>query len=234
MSATPSAINPDATDLDRLHPAVKREKADVAPGTDPAPMWVIFLGFLVAIIAGGQLGNNTGDFNFETSNPLAMMKVPDPRPGAGGAGVILDPMQLAMKKGSATFALCGGCHQGSGIGVPGQFPPLAGSDWVMGGTERSIRVVLGGLMGPIKVKGADFVTAASMPPQGAVLSDSDIANVLTFVRNSWGNKGGMVTKEMVQKVREAAKDHATQWTMPELDPFADKEAPGGEAPPAAK
>lgn len=232
MSAAPSTFNPDSNDLDRLHPAVKREKTDLAPGVEPSPMWVIFLVLVVAVLAGSQIGN-VADFAFETSNPLAGAKVADPRPGAGGPGAALDPMQLAMKKGSATYALCGGCHQGSGTGVPGLFPPLAGSDWVMGGTERNIRVVLSGLTGPIKVKGADFMAPAPMPPQGAVLSDADIANVLTFVRNSWGNKGGMVTKEMVQKVREAEKARAAPWTMAELEKHADKDVPG-DAPPAAK
>ena len=226
------AHNPDSTDLDRLHPAVKREKIDVAPGTEPAPMWVIFLVLVSAIIAGSQLGS-VSDFAFETSNPLAGAKVADPRPGSGGGGEQLDPVQLAMKKGSATYALCGGCHQGSGMGVPGQFPPLAGSDWAMGGTERNIRVVLHGLVGPIKVKGADFATPNAMPPQGAVLSDQDIANVLTFIRNSWGNKAGLVTKEMVQKVREAEKARATPWTAAELDKYADKDV-AADAAPAAK
>lgn len=231
--SSPSAFNPDSTDLDRLHPAVKREKGDLAPGTEPAPMWVIFLGLIAAIVAGGQMGNNTAGFSFDGANPLATMKVSDPRPGGEGPGVALDPMQVAMKKGGATYALCGGCHQGSGMGVPGQFPPLAGSDWAMGGTERNIRVVLHGLMGPIKVKGVDFATPNAMPPQGAVLSDQDIANVLTFVRNSWGNKGGVVTKEMVQKVREAEKSRATPWAMAELEKFADKDV-AGEAPAAEK
>lgn len=230
--SSPSAYNPDTTDLDRLHPAVKREKIDVAPGAEPSPMWVIFLALLVAVLGGSQLGN-VANFAFETSNPLAGAKLPDPRPGTGGGGAELDPMQLAMKKGAATYALCGGCHQGSGQGVPGAFPPLAGSDWVMGGTERNIRVVLHGLNGPIKVKGADFTAPSAMPPQGAVLSDQDIANVLTYVRNSFGNKGGMVTKEMVQKVREAEKARATPWTGAELDKYADKDA-AADAPPAAK
>lgn len=229
--SSPSAHNPDTTDLDRLHPAVKREKIDVAPGTEPAPMWVIFLVLISAVIAGSQLGS-VSDFAFETSNPLAGAKVADPRPSGPGGGEVLDPVQLAMKKGSATYALCGGCHQGSGMGVPGAFPPLAGSDWVMGGTERNIRVVLHGLSGPIKVKGADFAAPAPMPPQGAVLSDQDIANVLTFVRNSWGNKGGLVTKEMVQKVREAEKSRAAPWTMAELDKYADKEVAADAAAPA--
>lgn len=113
------------------------------------------------------------------------------------------------------------------------FPPLAGSDWVTGGTERSIRVVLHGLMGPIKLNGATFAAPAPMPPQGAVLADQDIANVLTFVRNSWGNKGGLVTKEMVAKVRETEKARATPWTGPELESFATKDPDAG-APAAAK
>lgn len=230
--STPSAIHPDSNDLDRLHPAVKREKADVAPGTDPAPMWVILIAFLVAIFGGSQLGN-VGGFSFETSNPLAGARIPDPRPGLDGPGATLDPMQLAMKKGNATYALCGGCHQGNGMGLSGQFPALAGSEWVTGGTERSIRVVLNGLMGPIKVSGADFVSPNTMPPQGAVLSDADVANVLTFVRNSWGNKGSMVTKEMVQKVREAETARAAPWTMAELEKHATADVPG-DAPAAAK
>ena len=106
------------------------------------------------------------------------------------------------------------------MGVPGMFPPLAGSDWVKGGTERNIRVVLHGLSGPIKVSGANFAAPAPMPPQGAVLSDQDVANVLTFVRNSWGNKGSLVTKEMVTAVREKEKARAAPWTGAELEPFA--------------
>lgn len=232
MSPNPATFNPDVTDLDRLHPAVKREKVDLEPGREPVPMWLIFLGFIVAIIAGGELGMNLGGFSFETSNPFMTAKFPDPRPGAAGAGVELDPLQVAMKKGASTYALCGGCHQGTGLGLPGQFPPLAGSDWVTGGTERTIRVVLHGLMGPIKVKGADFAAPAPMPPQGAVLSDQDIANVLTYIRNSWGNQGGIVTKEMVAKVRETEKARVTPWTGPELESFATKDPDVG-APPAA-
>jgi mono/diheme cytochrome c family protein len=220
MSDNPQSFNPDTTDLDRLHPAVKREIADVESGTEQAPMWVIFLGFIVAIIAGGQLGPNVGGFDFNVSNPFASTRFPDPRPVDGTAGAALDPLQLAMKKGAATYALCGGCHQGSGLGVPGAFPPLAGSDWVMGGTERNIRVVLHGLQGAIKVNGADFAGPAPMPAQGAVLSDQDVANVLTYVRNSWGNKGSLVTKEMVTAVREKEKARTAAWTAAELDPFA--------------
>jgi len=228
MSADNNTPNPDSTDLDRLHAAAKREKADIAPGQEPAPMWVIFGALIVAILAGGQLGANVS-FDFQTSNSLLGVKLSDPRPSDGGDAVVLDPLQLAVKKGGSTYALCGGCHQGSGMGAPGLFPPLAGSDWVTGGSERLIRVILHGLNGPITVSGKPFTAPAGMPPQGAVLGDQDIANVATFVRNSWGNKGSLITKEMVAAVRDAEKARTAPWTGAELEPYASKDAPGAPA-----
>lgn len=218
--------HPDNTDLDRLHAAVKREKADLAPESQTAPLWAIFLLMIVAIIAGGQLGPMTGGWSFDVSNPFAVSTISgDPRPGGGGAGSALDPFALAMKKGSSSYAVCGGCHQGNGAGLPGQFPPLAGSEFVTGGTERLIRIVQHGLTGPVTVKGQSFNTPGGMLPFGAAMSSQDMANVLTFVRNSWGNEGTMITKEMVEKVRSEEK-RATQWTEADLKPFADKNVAG--------
>ncbi|WP_395742104.1 c-type cytochrome [Prosthecobacter sp.] len=217
--------HPDSTDLDRLHSAVKREKEDLAPESQPAPLWAMFLLMLVAIVAGGQLGVMTGGWSFSVSNPFSATNGGDPRPGGGGAGGDLDPFALAMKKGGSGYAVCGGCHQGNGAGLPGQFPPLAKSEFVLGGTERLIRIVQHGLTGPVTVNGQGFNTPGGMQPFGAAMSSQDLANVLTYVRNSWGNEASMVTKEMVQKVRDEEK-RAAQWTAPELEPFAKKNVPG--------
>ncbi len=218
--------NPDNTDLDRLHSAVKREKVDQAPENAPAPMWATFLLMIAAIVAGGQLGANTGGYSFSKSNPFPIATpADDVRPrGPGDAGA-LDPFATALKKGSNGYATCGGCHQGNGAGLPGQFPPLAGSEYVLGGTERLIRITQHGLIGQITVKGQSYNTAGGMLPFGAAMSSQDLANVLTFVRNSWGNEATMITKEMVQKVRDEEK-RATQWTDAELKPFAEKNVPG--------
>jgi len=217
--------HPDSTDLDRLHSAVKREKEDLAPESQPAPLWAMFLLMLVAIIAGGQLGPMTGGWSFNVSNPFATAGGGDPRPGGAGAGDALDPFALAMKKGASGYAVCGGCHQGNGGGLPGQFPPLAKSEFVLGGTERLIRIVQHGLTGPITVNGQGFNTPGGMMPFGAAMSSQDLANVLTFIRNSWGNEASMITKEMVQKVRDEEK-RASQWTAADLAPFAEKNVPG--------
>ncbi|MBL9131356.1 MAG: cytochrome c [Verrucomicrobiaceae bacterium] len=233
--------HPDSTDLDRLHAAVKRENVEQAPENAPAPMWATFLLMIVAVIAGGQLGGNLGGLKFSVSNPYpAPTPADDVRPGDDNNKGGGNPFEIAMKKGASGYAVCGGCHQGNGAGLPGQFPPLAGSEWVNGGTERLIRVVQHGLVGAITVKGQGFNTPGGMMNFGGQMSAQDLANVLTYVRNSWGNEGTMITKEMVQKVRDEEK-RTTQWTEADLKPFADKNVPGdipagpgATAAPAAK
>lgn len=218
--------HPDSTDLDRLHSAVKREKEDLAPESKPAPLWAVFLLMFVAIAAGAQLGPMTGGWSFDISNPFAVANGGgDPRPLGPGGDAGADPFQTAMKKGASGYAVCGGCHQGNGGGIPGSFPPLAGSEYVKGGTERLIRIVQHGLTGPITVAGQGYNTPGGMQPFGAAMSAKDLANVLTYIRNSWGNEGTMITEEMVKKVREEEK-RTSQWTDADLKPFAEKDVPG--------
>jgi mono/diheme cytochrome c family protein len=233
-----SANNHDNTDIDRLHAAVKREKQELPPGSEPAPMWIILLAFAVAIFAAGSAAPFANGFSFDTSNAYANLPIVDPRL-LNEDDVQLDPFAKAIKDGSKIYATCGGCHQGNGLGVPGQYPPLAGSEWVLAGTERITRVVLHGLTGPVTIKGSTYNFPGGMPPQGAAMSDADIANVLTYIRNSWGNEGSMVTKEMVAGVRSKEKTRP-QWTTPDLEAHATADMPGavpggpGAAPAEAK
>lgn len=98
-------------------------------------------------------------------------------------------------------ANCQACHQAEGQGIPGAFPPLAGSDFLNANPTRAIDVVLHGLKGPIKVNGQAFDSI--MPAMR--LSDEDTANVLTYVLNSWDNQGGVVTPDEVAKRRDEGK-----------------------------
>ena len=93
---------------------------------------------------------------------------------------------------------CSTCHQVSGSGLPGVFPPLAGSDFLMADKARSIGIVLNGLSGPVTVNGTDYDSV--MPPMRQ-LNDDEVAHILTYVRNSWGNGGDAVTAEEVAEVR---------------------------------
>ena len=99
-------------------------------------------------------------------------------------------------------SLCGLCHGNDGLGKPGQVPPLAGSEWVNAkGIQRLARISLAGLNGRIQVEGKDW--NLSMAAMGAALSDADLAAVLSFIRQSWGNQAGAVTADEVTAVRAA-------------------------------
>ncbi|HEY7490688.1 MAG TPA: cytochrome c, partial [Candidatus Tectomicrobia bacterium] len=94
---------------------------------------------------------------------------------------------------------CAVCHQTNGQGLPQVFPPLAGSDFLMADKARSIRIVLQGMSGPIMVNGTKYDSV--MPPI-VQLTDEQVANVLTYVRNSWGNIGEAVSPDEVRLERE--------------------------------
>ena len=99
-------------------------------------------------------------------------------------------------------ANCMACHQPNGQGIPSAFPPVAKSDYLNEDPLRGVRAIVHGLEGPIKVNGESFNSV--MPAMQ--LSDDEIANVMTYLLNSWDNKGGEITVEQVKKVR-AQKPH---------------------------
>jgi mono/diheme cytochrome c family protein/glucose/arabinose dehydrogenase len=110
---------------------------------------------------------------------------------------------------------CITCHQPDGKGLEASgFPPLTGSQWVLGNEDRLIKLTLKGLYGPIEVAGKKYLGQVPMTPFGGMLKDDEIAAVLTYVRNSFGNKATPVTTEKVKKIREAIKDQ-TGFCTPE-------------------
>jgi mono/diheme cytochrome c family protein len=131
--------------------------------------------------------------------------------------------QIAYEKGRRIYrANCAACHQESGLGVSGQFPPLAGSDWVLTeGPNRIIKLVLNGISGPIKVNGQTYNNV--MVPWRDTLKDEDIAAVVTYIRSEWGNKASDVKPEQVAKIREATRDKVGSWTADALLALPDKD-----------
>jgi nitrite reductase (NO-forming) len=106
--------------------------------------------------------------------------------------------EILMEKGKRVFSqTCFACHQMNGEGIPGVFPPLAKSDFLLADKNRAITTVIKGLSGPIKVNGKDF--NGVMPP--VAINDEQVAQVLTYVHNEWGNTGDIVTVDEVRKVR---------------------------------
>jgi nitrite reductase (NO-forming) len=108
-----------------------------------------------------------------------------------------------VKAGAVLFAgTCSVCHQANGAGLASVFPPLAKSDYLMADKKRSIEIVVNGLSGPVKVNGTEFNSV--MPPMSQ-LTDDEVANILTYARNTWGNQGDAVSKDEVSKVRATTK-----------------------------
>ena len=136
-----------------------------------------------------------------------------------------DPAERGKKIFSAN---CATCHQMSGLGVAGQYPPLAGSEFTNGGSRRAAMIVLKGLEGPVKVKGEMYGTAV-MQPWDKTLTDQKIADVLTFERTSWGNHGSPVTAEQIAALRKELAGHLTSFHEPDILAAPDEDLPGGEA-----
>jgi mono/diheme cytochrome c family protein len=119
------------------------------------------------------------------------------------------PGQTAYKK------VCIVCHGIDGNGVPGGvFPPITNSAWVKGDPRRAINIVVFGLEGALTVKGKDY--SLLMPPQGAMLDNKTISDILNFVRTAWNKEKGNVTPAMVQKVRESRKS-GLPWQAKDLE-----------------
>jgi mono/diheme cytochrome c family protein len=111
---------------------------------------------------------------------------------------------------------CTTCHQPNGQGLDPAFPSLAKSPWVNGNTERLIKLSLYGIMGPLELNGKKYDGSVPMTPFGGLLKDEELASVLTFVRNSFGNEAKAVTGGEVRRVREATGQRATLYTVEEL------------------
>jgi putative heme-binding domain-containing protein len=134
---------------------------------------------------------------------------------------------------------CNTCHRDHGRGVTGIYPPLVASEWVLGEPDRLIKLTLHGLWGPIQVAGKRYQPASGVPPMTAVglfYTDEEIAAVLTYVRNSWGNNAPAVDGATVARIRGETRGRRTFYTPEELlaeHPFPEGSRPAlADEPPA--
>jgi len=141
-------------------------------------------------------------------------------PGKPGAPpppkiVPLNEAQTALyEKGKTIYAtLCAACHQPHGFGLDGLAPPLVDSEWVLGKPELTVRIIMHGLAGPVKVGGRSFNLAMPPLPQ---LTDEDVAGVLTYIRREWEHNASPVDTKAVTAIRTQTKDRTAMWTEQEL------------------
>ncbi|MBU3665012.1 MAG: c-type cytochrome [Chthoniobacterales bacterium] len=178
--------------------------------------------------AGAYLAFFSGGFQSNVFDPTQVAWA------GGGAGAATKAAPDPMVVGKRLFiANCVACHQATGQGIAGQFPPLVDSEWVLGkdwhGDNHLVSILLHGLQGPIQVKGATYNGA--MPPWKQ-LSDDQIASILTYIRNEWGNSAAPITAEQVAKVRADTAAQAEPYTQAALKqiPAVKFEATAAEPP----
>ncbi|HTU02032.1 MAG TPA: cytochrome c, partial [Candidatus Sulfotelmatobacter sp.] len=137
------------------------------------------------------------------------------KPGALGPLPALTAEELArFDQGKVFFnAICAACHKEHGRGQDGLAPPLVDSEYVIGPPGRLARIALAGVHGPIEVQGVGYWL--EMPPWGS-LSDDQLADILTYIRRAWGNRGTAIAPETIQRVRKETANHPESWTAEEL------------------
>ena len=174
------------------------------------PVWLIVLMVVMLFFGGLYFDDHGGWFDPQVYGPYNSYAQLEPYQPKSEGGL--------FSQGKAVYGkTCVACHQASGMGTPGQFPPLGGSEWVNEGEPgRMIRAVLNGILPePIIVKGQTF--SGAMVPWNS-LSDEDIAAVITYVRGNkeWGNNASAVTPERIKAVREKIKSHPASFKPDEL------------------
>jgi len=236
MSEGPNRIDYQETpDITEVHAAVQREKPEPSADVTPMPLWLTGVCALATawaavyfgIFNGGLSGNIYNEYD---SSPA--MLFPLSTKGGGPAVANASAGETPVQQGKAVFSqVCAACHQPSGMGLAGQFPPLAGSDWAQGSEKRLIAIILKGLQGQTSIAGKPFATAAVMPAWETQLSPKKIAAAATYIRQEWGNKAPAISEAKVIAAKKEFAARTTAWTEAELLQIpADATLPDDAAP----
>lgn len=173
------------------------------------PVWLIVVLFMLLYWGAVYFDEHGGWFESRVYTPYASADELKTFQVAGGPSI--------MDQGAAVYGrTCIACHQPNGMGLPGTFPPLDGSDWINAKEPgRIIRLVLQGFSGPgLVVNGKPFPTTGTMITMN-YLSDDDVAAVVSYVRGSWGNRASPVTADQVRAIREKVqKTHPQAFYSP--------------------
>ncbi len=233
---TPSNPKPDldeAINVTEAHGRVVREAAACARekriadnGIAPVSLWAFVACGVVLIIAGGILGAGGRLFAYDRTFRDGYVRTP--AGGAEDAGPVpKEALAAYMAKGAKIYsAKCNGCHGADAKGNGSTYPSLVGSKWVDGETELFAMIILNGLQGPV----SDGKSYGVMPPQGIGMGPDDLAGIMTYVRNNFGNSvGDVVTVEMAKaaiEISEARSNVGQAASASELESDHLKNLPG--------
>lgn len=157
---------------------------------------------------------------------LALTACHPPHGLPGSDGEITDYIETGRE---IYLSACASCHLEDGAGLPGLNPPLRGSSFVNGDPAPLAAIMLNGLRGPIEVNGQSF--NGLMPMWKDVLTDPQIAAVLTYLRHAWGNEAAAIAATDIASVRLRLREKSDFFTLEELQTFARQKADLSTQPP---
>jgi mono/diheme cytochrome c family protein len=190
-------------DMVEVHSELNREKHPPTQGFLIAPLIFVFMFGCLIFVCSIQLAHSTN--GFEIHPPQEIVELSDEERES-------QRLERKYDSGKKIFSLrCASCHQSNGLGIATQYPPLAGSEWVSANPALITKIILKGLKGEITVKGEKYGTSAALNMAAVPIDDREIANVVTYVRQAWGNDFGELTTDEVATIRSDTVDQKDQW-----------------------
>ena len=199
----------------KVSAAAKRENPEPVEGNGTLPPSLMLLFAAVICISGVYLGIYHGGFEGSVFNESESTPALFSSKKAASAAVGEVAAELSLvEQGKAVYSNCQPCHQASGLGIPAQFPPLVGTDYVIGSEKRLVAILLKGLGGPISIAGTNYNGA--MPAWEKALSDKKIAAVASYIRSTWGNAAPEISEAKVAALKKQLADRSAPYTEAEL------------------
>jgi len=180
--------------VDRPSEQRRRENADPDEGIRPLPWFLVMLLGAMAMWGAFYIYTTPSgeDSAYGDQRTVATLRPPEQLAGAAPKA---DGKLIYGSK-------CAACHQATGQGVAGVFPPLAGSEWVIGDEKVLSRILLHGINGEIDVRGTTY---KGVMPAWKAMSDDELAAVMSYTRNEWGNHAPEISTDTVKAQRDATK-----------------------------
>lgn len=204
MNGLPDSEHFSDEEIVKSHVELSKNKHEPTKNFLIAPLVFVFVFGCLIFVCSIQLAHSTNSFQLHP--PVEVVELtPEEKES--------QRLERKFSSGEKIFAArCASCHQANGLGIAGQFPPLAGSEWVSADPGVITNIILKGLKGEILVKGEKYGTSAAVNMAAVPISDREIANVSTYVRQAWGNSSDEVSEDFVKQVRSDYSNKQDQWT----------------------
>ena len=191
-----------------IHAELNIKKHPPTKGFLTAPLIFVFVFGCLVFVCSIQLAHSTNKFQLHPQKDIVVLTEEEKEALR---------FERKMDSGKKIFAQrCASCHQANGLGIEGQYPPLAGSLWANSDPALISNIILKGLKGEIEVLGKKYGTNAAANMAAVAIDDREIANVTTYVRNSWGNQASEILEDEVSTFRRESAGKTDQWTGDQL------------------